>query len=113
VANGGWKRRGRLVRDERAGRWRTAKEFAAAAGLSESLVDDIENGRRDNFKSSTVEAVETALGWAPGSFERAGRSGHPERLADPEFERVRAAWPQLSIDARRILAALAELGLRN
>jgi len=106
-----WRRRGEIIRAERAKRWATAKDFARATGLSESLIDIIENGRRGNFSPATMAAIEEALDWADGSFIRVGEGGHPQRMRDADLQRIHRVWPELSADARRILATLAETGV--
>lgn len=91
--------------------WRTLAEFAEATGLSTSLIDDVENGRRTRFRPSTIAAIEGALRWAPGSIQRILEGGQPVPLPDELWERLRAAWAGLPPDARRVLVELAESGI--
>lgn len=104
----GWRQLGRRIRLERSRRWPRRPDFARAAGLSDRVVGEVERAERPNFSPDTLAGIEYALGWAPGSCDliRAGRQ--PRRVEDPEFTRIRDAWPRLSPDARRMLAAVAE-----
>lgn len=102
-----------MIRQARKARWPEISDFAQATGLSTSTIDIIEKGRRGKFREATAAAVEDALDWEPGSFDRVGQGGRPEPRRDPELARVQAAWAHLSLDARKILAMLAETALRD
>lgn len=102
-----------MIRQARVARWPEVRDFALATGLSPSTIDIIEKGRRTTFREATVSAIEAAIDWEPGSFERVGQGGQPRVRHDREMARLRAAWPSLSIDAKRILVALAETALRD
>lgn len=104
----GWERLGRAIVHDRTRHWRSRAEFARWSGISERTLDDLETGRRDNYLDSTLAAVEIALGWAQGTCLRVVQGGRVRREPDPEFARVRTAWGRLSLDARRMLADLAE-----
>lgn len=99
-----------MIRDARVARWRAIVDFANATGLSVSLIDDIENGRRERYRDSTLSAIEAALGWQPGSARRITEGGQPRLMTDELLGRLHIIWPRLSSDARRILVALAEIG---
>jgi transcriptional regulator with XRE-family HTH domain len=86
-------------------------DFADAAGVSESSIDNIENGRQRGYSDATVAAVEAALGWEPGSFLQVVEGGGPTVTPDELMTRLRLAWPRLSVDARRMLVELAERAL--
>lgn len=102
-----------MVRRARIARWPEVQDFARATGLSPSTIDIIEKGRRATFREATVAAIEAAIDWEPGSFERVGQGGQPRVRDDREMARLRIAWPSLSIDARRILATLAETAVQE
>lgn len=106
----GWGDVAQRIIAERSRRWPTRRQFALAAGVSKRVLDDLETGRRRNYTDATLGQVEGALGWEPGEI-RARAEGHRVRRApDREMRRIQDAWPHLSTDARRILAALAEIG---
>ncbi len=105
---GGWKRLGRLIRVERSRRWPRRPDFAAAAGISERVLVDLELGLRTNFSEDTIGIIEAALGWEPGSAEAVRHGLRPRRWGDPLVTRLLVLWPRLSPDARRMIVELAE-----
>lgn len=80
-------------------------------GCRPGLLDDLETGKRDNYRESTYAAVEAALGWEPGSCLRIVRGGRPWRALDPALVQLLDVWPRLSQDARAMLAELAQRAL--
>jgi len=103
-----WQRAGSAVRRARAQRYHTLESFAAAIDVSVSVLSDLERGARDNFSSETLTRIEAVLGWAPGAIEGVANGRAVRRLDDTEMARVREAWPRLTLQARLILADLAE-----
>lgn len=110
---GDWLKVARAVRAARVTRWRRREDFAKATGLSVRLLSDIENGRRDNYDPSTVAIIESTLLWEPGSIARTAAGGAPRPVADGAMQRLLASWPNLSQDAREMLADLAERNQAN
>lgn len=108
AADEGWIRLGRAVQTERSSRWRRRRDFADACGLSLRIITQIERHERTNFTDETMQAVEVTLGWAPGSAARVRAGLPPRRIEDPDLARVRALWPKLSAEARRIIVAAVE-----
>lgn len=68
----GWPRLKALVRQTRIERgYPTAEMFASASDVALRVISDIESeGKRTNFSPKTLEKIERALGWAPGSVDR-------------------------------------------
>lgn len=109
----GWERLGRRIAVERGRRWRSRAAFARAAGVSSRVVDDLENGRRNNYSDATLGAIEATLGWEPGTAQRVVEGLRVKREADPLATRLMDAWQHLSPDARRLLVEIAERVLRD
>lgn len=107
-----WERLGALVTAERARQHRTVAGFARAIGLSKATVDNIENHRRTSYDTTTVAAIEHAMGWQPGSVDRVLSGLQPVPVADADLTAVIDAWPTLSPGARRMLRILAVEGGR-
>lgn len=99
---------GRAVRAARATRWRRRADFAWATGLSLRLISDLETGRRHNYSEETKLIIESALLWEAGSIDRIADGGQPRPVPDGPMQRLLKAWPDLSQDAREMLAELAE-----
>lgn len=108
-----WREVGAQIQAERSRRWSTRDEFARASGVSKRVLCDLENGKRGNYTESTLGQVEGALGWEPGEILARAAGRRVDRAPDRELRRIRDAWPNLSTDARRILADLAENALRD
>lgn len=104
----GWQVVGARVKRERLVCWRTRAEFAQAAGLSERVIFDLENGRRTNFSPETIAAIESTLGWEAGALERVRQGLEPRRKYDPMLARLSSIWRDLSMTARRHILDLAE-----
>lgn len=104
----GWVRLGKVIEAERKPRWRRRGDFADACGLSLRTITQIERHERTNFTDETLQAVEVTLGWAPGSAARVRAGLPPRRIEDPDLARVRALWPRLSAEARRMVVAAVE-----
>lgn len=103
----GWRELGAQVRHARTLRYRTLADFAAATGLHPKTLGKLERGVQHGYSPGTLGAVEYALGWEPGDCERIVDGGKP-RSTDPEWVRISNVWALLSVDARRMLANLAE-----
>lgn len=98
---------------ERSRYWKTREEFSRACGVSARVLDDLETGRRSNYLPSTLAAVDVALGWAPGTCLRVAQGGRVRRQTDPAMTRILGVWPRLSVDARAMLADIAERAARE
>ena len=109
----GWARLGARIVAERSRRWRTRRDFAHATGLSPRVLYDLETGRRDRYQPATLAAVESALGWVPGSCLRVVAGVRPRRETDPTLVRLLDVWPRLSPDARLVLVLFAEAATRE
>lgn len=108
-----WQRLADHVRRERARRRLNQAEFAATIGLSARTVRQLEHGQPHTYASDTRIAVEDALRWAPGSFDRVTNGGRPRPEPDEQFARVRHAWPHLPAEIRDFLADTAERHARR
>jgi transcriptional regulator with XRE-family HTH domain len=112
VTEVGWQRLGREIASERGRHWRSRAAFARASGVSERVIDDIENGNRSNYLDATLAAIEAALGWAPGSCLRIVQGGRVRREHDPLLVRLLDSWRLMSPDARELLVMMAEQAAR-
>lgn len=67
----------------------TQKSLAARMGVNAKTVQNLENGSRDRYAVSTLEALDDALGWERGSALRLLQSGEPpkpiERTSGPAY----------------------------
>lgn len=108
MASEGAVRLGKKIREERARRWKRRADFAEACGYRVRVIAALENAERENFSPDTIAAVESVLGWEPGSAERVKADRRIRRREDALFVRLRDLWPDLSVDARRMLVELAE-----
>lgn len=102
-----WERVGEAIRRDRVRMYGTRASFGSAAGLSISVLSDLERGTRSNFDGDTLGKVEDALGWAPGTIDIIGAGGRIRR-SDTDLARLRQAWPRLTPDVRALIADLAE-----
>lgn len=68
----------------------------------------MEKGRRDNYSDATLSAIESALGWEPGTCKRIVAGGKVRRDIDPQVVRLLDAWATLSPDARVLMLELIE-----
>lgn len=87
---------------------KTARALAAKAQLSERIIGDIENGRRDSYARSTLFAVDQALSWEVGSAQNILNGGAPVEL-DLRGDRATQGTPiehalidALGLDADRL-----------
>jgi hypothetical protein len=108
VVDAGWKRLGEVVRAERSRRWPRRPDFAAHCGISVRVITAIERYERTNFSPETMAALESGLGWEPGSAARVRAGRRPLRREDPDLAELRALWPRMSPDSRRMLVAVAK-----
>lgn len=108
MVDDGWARLGRRVAVERGRHWRSRNEFARASGISPRLLGDVERGRRDNYSDATLSAIESALGWEPGTCRRVVEGGRVRRDIDPQTVRLLDVWRTLPAEARELLIELAE-----
>lgn len=102
-----WERVGeQIVRARSRLGYANRTQFSRASGVSKRVLDDLETGRRDNYRASTIERVEAALGWAPGSIIRTSEGRRPVRQHDEQLQLLLDAWPHLSRDTRIVIADL-------
>ena len=102
-----WVRAGEQVRRARSRSYGTRSDFAAATGLSVSVLGELERGARSNFDPDTLARVEDALGWAPGAITDVAAGRRLRHAMDEHLARLLAVWRTLSPDARAILADIA------
>lgn len=107
-----WADVGDALRRARSLRRQTQAAFAREIGLSVRLIGALEAGEVRQYDDTTRDRVESVLGWAPGSIERVVNGQAPIIEVDLDFARIRDAWPRLSPDVRRLLAAFAITALR-
>lgn len=108
VVDTGAKRLGARVRLERGRRWRFRRDFAAAIQYKDRTVAALENGERSNFSPEFKGAVEAALGWEVGDFDRVRSGLEPNRHHAPDLVRMIDLWPLLDEGVRVVLLELAE-----
>lgn len=85
----------RVARARRAAGHRSQASFAAACGIGEKSVADVERGD-SRPGEATYEAVERALNWPDGSIMAFLASGSPA-----DFERLRPVAPDAESDERK------------
>jgi hypothetical protein len=83
-------------------------QLARAAKMSPRTLYDLRAGERTSYQAGTLDRLELALQWQPGSVERVLAGGSPRRKSDPEMARIQAVWADLPIEVRRVIAAAAE-----
>jgi hypothetical protein len=77
------------------------RSLAAAAGLSERVVQHIERAEKDSYHPNTLVSIDRALGWALGSAERVLRKGDaPIAMDGQELSASRATVDDMLIDAQ-------------
>lgn len=108
-----WRQIAHQIVAERSRRWPTRQQFADACHLGKRVLDDIENGRRTNYSDSTLARVEAALGWEPGEIRARAQGIRLQRRPDRNMRRILDVWPDLSDDARAMLASVAESAVRG
>jgi hypothetical protein len=57
--------------------------FAEQLPFGARLLGELENGRRDNYEDATLDALEVALHWGPGSVEAVLSGGQANELPLP------------------------------
>lgn len=73
----------RLIQDRRLElQIRTARELASRANLSERLINEIENARRESYSPATLLSLDSVLSWEPGSCKAVLNGGDPEPIGD-------------------------------
>lgn len=103
-----WRAVGRRIAIERARRWPNRADFADVTGLSVSVLEQLESGRRKRYAPDTLARIEQALRWEPGTCWDIA-DGRPVRyVLDAELRAIHDAWPHLHRRDRRMLADLAD-----
>ena len=82
--------------------------LAKKAGLSPRTLFDLRAGERTFYRADTLDRLELALDWSPGSVDRVLAGRQPQRKRDADMARIERVWPELSPEARRMVADLAE-----
>ena len=77
----------------------TMRALAAAAGLSERVVQHVERQEKQSYRPDTLVALDRALGWALGSAERVLLSGDAPLVMERVSEERVTVDPML-IDAQ-------------
>ncbi|MEU8623224.1 helix-turn-helix transcriptional regulator [Streptomyces sp. NPDC048669] len=72
-----WVRLGHAIEAARDAKGMTQVALAAAAGVSESTVQNLEAGKERQRQPPSVKKVEAALHWAPGSADAVLAGGEP------------------------------------
>lgn len=87
----------------------TAKELAEQMGISQRLVNEIENARRDSYSKTTLARLDVALEWPSGFAEHLLRTGeHLERDEAPEPSRTTIApWRAVQSNGQQYLQVTA------
>lgn len=104
----GWTELGSRVRRERKKRRQTQAAFAQDAGISPRTLRSIETGEWTHYSQDTLHAIEIAMRWQTGSVDRVIEGRRPIPEHDIELDQLHAVWPDLSLDARRLLVQYAE-----
>lgn len=60
---------------------KTRRQLARTMGISDRVIDDLENCRRTNYDQATLARLEQALGWATGSVDVVLSGGEPFRAS--------------------------------
>lgn len=103
LKSGDWVRLADFVRSARNALDLTQADLAEKAGIGLSTVQLLERGTTRTRLPQTITAVESALGWAPGSARSVLGGGDPEPVAS--LPRIRVEL--MSDDADRVAAAIA------
>lgn len=87
----------------------TAKELAEQMGISQRLVNEIENARRDSYSKTTLARLDVALEWPTGFAEHLLRTGERlERSEAPEPSRTTVApWRAVQSNGQHYLQVTA------
>jgi transcriptional regulator with XRE-family HTH domain len=109
-----WEDVGNYVRRERHRRRQTQAEFADEIGVSTRVLGAIEAAERTRYQPETRSAIESALGWRAGTIDQLVENGayFPDFI-DPDFARIRDAWPRMPAHMRTHLAEMAARAARQ
>lgn len=103
-----WARLSRAVDAERKRQRLSWARLAKSAGMSARTLYDLRTAERTSYQPETLDRLELALQWEPGSVERVLAGRAPLRKADPDMSRIQQAWPDLPPSVRRVLADVAQ-----
>lgn len=95
------------VTRERARLGWSQPELARRAQRSARTIRLVEAGGR--VSDETLEQIEAALRWAPGSIAAVLAGGEPTPDLDADLARIVAAWPTLDARGRAVLVAVLEV----
>ncbi|MFJ7048993.1 helix-turn-helix domain-containing protein [Streptomyces sp. NPDC101112] len=101
-----WKRLAAAIRDARKALGWGQQKLADAAGVGFSTVQRLEGGVGYKKMPLTIDKVERALGWAPGSAEGVLAGGDPVALSEPEAGTGEAAVGATEDAAGRFVSGL-------
>lgn len=105
----GWRRLGQEIakaRDRK--RWST-QQLADVMEMSVTTVENLEAGKRSNYRPTTIRRLEDALGWDPDSVAGVLAGDAPRPVLDSTLARIHDAWAELSDDQRLAVAHYAEM----
>lgn len=108
-----WDELAEQVRARRASLGYSIAQLSSVSRLSTSTLDNLEHNRKTSYDPHTIAALEHALRWKQGSVERILKGMDPQPQLDPYLETLLAAWPNLPLGAKRMLAILAKEGSRS
>jgi transcriptional regulator with XRE-family HTH domain len=108
VAYPRWQRLADAMEEERVRQRFSWAELARRAKVSERTIYDMRHAAQDAYSPQTLDRLERALWWTHGSLDRVLDGKAPQRERDPDLARIHLAWRDLSPDARRALAEVAE-----
>lgn len=84
------------IEARRVERFHTVKDFAAAAGVSESVLADVRRGHRKRYAGKVKAGVARALEWPVDALDRLMRGEHPSTFPTVGYDeqgRVRGETP--------------------
>ena len=104
---------GKLVRTARQHKGWKQSDLAAASGVTQSYISQIERGTKYNIPLETLQALAAALDLPAADLVRAVpplptpvAELQAEGLKDEEVARLVAIWPQLSAPDREAIIAM-------
>lgn len=103
-----WKLLAEAIRGARKARGWTQGQLADAAGIGFSTVQRLESGKPYETMPLTIDRVERALGWAPGSAGEILAGGAPRPLPDDAAAAQASSAPTRSGLPPRVQFELAE-----